>query len=55
MFTPMDVKKTVEGLMCVKRLFKEIQADAPFRNHTYMFEKDADFNISTKKSTSLNV
>ena len=42
-FTPMNIEKTIEEVMCVKMLFKEIKADAFYRNHNYMFKKDADF------------
>lgn len=42
-FSPMRIEKRQRGLMKVKDLYKEIQADAPFRNHNYIFEKDVDF------------
>ena len=42
-FTPMNVEKTIEETMSVKKLFKEIKADAFYRNHSYMFQKDVEF------------
>ena len=40
-YTDDDFKviKEKEELMSVDRLFKEIHADAPFRNHEYMFDE----------------
>ncbi len=38
-FNGFDVIKEKKELMSVERLFKEIKADAPFRNHNYMFNK----------------
>jgi len=36
--------KVQEEFFSVERLYKELQADAHFRNHDYMFEKDVDFS-----------
>ncbi len=37
-FQKMQIIEEKDELMSVERLFKEIQADAPFRNHNYMFK-----------------
>lgn len=36
--------KEVDELMSVEKLFTEIQADAPFRNHNYMFDEKLDLS-----------
>lgn len=41
---PLKVIVNREEIMSVEKLYKEIVADAPFRNHSFMFDKKVDFD-----------
>ena len=38
-----DTIEEKDELMSIERLYKEIVADAPFRNHTFMFDESKDW------------
>lgn len=45
----------MEELVSVEKLFKEAQAEAPFRNHDYMFDKKVPFKKLKLQETEVGI
>lgn len=54
-FSKSTIIEEKDEIMSVEKLYKEIVADAPFRNHNYMFNKDIDWKKLELQEDTVNI